>query len=112
MWGASPPTFLRALTGPRGRPDLKNAPKKSGQTAFRYPVFPYTRGHQGVEDQRPFAHQLGVSRYRLLKGGAIQYSEVSVHKSMPTETQNLKPVENYTWFFNTWLLGRPVIADF
>ncbi len=26
MWGASPPTFLKAFPGPRGRPDLKNAP--------------------------------------------------------------------------------------
>ncbi len=30
---ASPPTFLKAFPGPRGRPDLK----KSGQAAFRYP---------------------------------------------------------------------------
>jgi hypothetical protein len=39
LWGAKPPTFLKAFPGPRGRPDLKNAPNKSGQTAFRYPVF-------------------------------------------------------------------------
>ena len=38
MWGASPPSFLKAFAGPRGRPDLKNAPQKSGQTAFSYPV--------------------------------------------------------------------------
>ncbi len=37
MWVAKPPTFLRAFPGPRGRPDLKNAPKKTGQTAFKYP---------------------------------------------------------------------------
>jgi hypothetical protein len=37
MWGAKPPTFWRAFPGPRGRPDLKIAPPKSGQTAFRYP---------------------------------------------------------------------------
>ena len=29
MWGASPPTFLKAFPGPRGRPDLKNAPPKN-----------------------------------------------------------------------------------
>ncbi len=29
MWGAKPPTFLKALPGPRGRPDLKNAPNKN-----------------------------------------------------------------------------------
>jgi hypothetical protein len=28
MWGAMPPTFLRAFPGPRGRPDLKNVPPK------------------------------------------------------------------------------------
>jgi hypothetical protein len=28
MRGASPPTFWRAFPGPRGRPDLKNAPQK------------------------------------------------------------------------------------
>ena len=26
-WVASPPTFLKAFPGPRGRPDLKNATK-------------------------------------------------------------------------------------
>ncbi len=31
--GASPPTDLKAFPGPRGRPDLKNAPNKPGQTA-------------------------------------------------------------------------------
>ncbi len=35
---ASVPTFLKALPGPRSRPDLKNEPKKCGQTAFRYPA--------------------------------------------------------------------------
>ncbi len=34
---AKPPTFLKAFPGPRGQPDLKYAPQKSGQTAFRYP---------------------------------------------------------------------------
>jgi hypothetical protein len=38
MWGASPPAFLRAFPGPRGRPDLKNALTKSGQIASRYPA--------------------------------------------------------------------------
>ncbi len=38
MWGAKPPTFLDGFKAPRGRPDPKNRPKKSGQTAFRYPV--------------------------------------------------------------------------
>ena len=33
--GAKPPTDLKAFAGPRGRPDLKNAPQKSGQIAFR-----------------------------------------------------------------------------
>ena len=28
MWGASRPTFWKAFPGPRGRPDLKNAPQK------------------------------------------------------------------------------------
>ncbi len=28
---------MKVFPGPRGRPDLKNAPKKPGQTAFRYP---------------------------------------------------------------------------
>ncbi len=32
-----PPTFLKTFPGPRGRPDLKNAPQKSGQTAVKYP---------------------------------------------------------------------------
>ncbi len=36
--GEAPPTFLRVFPGPRGRPDLKDAPHKSGKTAFRYPV--------------------------------------------------------------------------
>jgi hypothetical protein len=36
--GAKPPTFLQAFPGSRGRPDFKNAPQKSGQTAFRYPA--------------------------------------------------------------------------
>ncbi len=35
--GAFLRTFLKAFPGPRGRPDLKNATKKSGQTAFRCP---------------------------------------------------------------------------
>ncbi len=37
MWVAKPPTFWKAFPGPRGRPDIKNAPPKSGQTAFKYP---------------------------------------------------------------------------
>ena len=36
--GGEAATFLKASPGPRGRPDLKNAPNKFGQTAFRYPV--------------------------------------------------------------------------
>ncbi len=28
MWGASPPTDLKAFQGARGRPDFKNAPKQ------------------------------------------------------------------------------------
>ncbi len=28
MWGAKPPTFLKAFPGPRGWPDLKNAPQE------------------------------------------------------------------------------------
>ncbi len=35
--GGEAPHILKAFPGPRGRPDLKNAPQKSGQTAFRYP---------------------------------------------------------------------------
>ena len=31
-----PPIFLKASPGPRGRPDFKNAPNNSGQTAFEY----------------------------------------------------------------------------
>ncbi len=38
MRGASAPAVLRGFPGPRGRPDLKHAPQKTGQTAFRYPV--------------------------------------------------------------------------
>ncbi len=38
MLGASPPTFLKAFPGPRGRPDFKKTLKKSGQIACRYPV--------------------------------------------------------------------------
>ena len=38
MWGAKPPTFLKPFPGPRGRPDVKNAPQKSDQTAFKYPA--------------------------------------------------------------------------
>ena len=37
MWGAMLPTFPKAFPVARGRPDLKKQPKKSGQTAFRYP---------------------------------------------------------------------------
>ena len=37
--GLRPQTFLKAFPGPRGRPDLKNAPNKSGQTVSRYPTF-------------------------------------------------------------------------
>ncbi len=37
IWGAKPPTFLRAFPDSRGRPDFKTHPKNSGQTAFRYP---------------------------------------------------------------------------
>ncbi len=33
-------TTWKALPGPRGRPDLKKAPTKTGQTAFRYPKGP------------------------------------------------------------------------
>ncbi len=36
-YGAKTPTFCKAFPGPRGRPDLKHASKKSSQTAFRYP---------------------------------------------------------------------------
>ena len=36
--GATPPTDLKAFPGPRGRPDPKNTPNKSGQIALRYPV--------------------------------------------------------------------------
>ncbi len=28
MWGAKPPTFLKACQSPRGRPDLTNVPSK------------------------------------------------------------------------------------
>ncbi len=42
-------TFLKAFPGPRGRPDLKNAPGKSGQIAFRYPI--YKHGRRACEDR-------------------------------------------------------------
>ncbi len=38
MRGAKPPLLYRVFPGPRGRPDLKNAPTNQGQIAFRYPA--------------------------------------------------------------------------
>ncbi len=35
--GGFAPHIFEGLPGPRGRSDLKNAPKNSGQIAFRYP---------------------------------------------------------------------------
>jgi hypothetical protein len=37
MWGASPPRFLRAFPGPRGRPDFKNAPQKIRPDCLQIP---------------------------------------------------------------------------
>ncbi len=37
--GGEAPHIFEGLPGPRGRPDLKNEPTKSGQIAFRYPVY-------------------------------------------------------------------------
>ncbi len=36
-WGAKPPTFLGAFPGPRGRPDLKNAPKQIRPDCLQVP---------------------------------------------------------------------------
>jgi hypothetical protein len=50
---------VRAFPGPRGRPDLKNAQKKAGQTVFKYPyiyiyIYIYEpRGPVGQEDTWP-----------------------------------------------------------
>ncbi len=62
--GASPPAFLKAFPGPRGRPDLKNAPPKIRPDCLQVP---------GTGN----LHQ-------------TQYREVSVDSNTATETQTLK----------------------
>ncbi len=62
MWGAMPPTFLRAFPGPRGRPDLKNAPTKSGQTAFKYPGQGNGRAGWGAHAHGPAHAAFGMAR--------------------------------------------------
>ncbi len=37
MWGAKPPTFRTVFPGPRGRPDLKNAPHKIRPDCLQVP---------------------------------------------------------------------------
>jgi hypothetical protein len=50
MWGARPPTFLKALPGPRGRPDLKNEPKQIWPDCLQVPSKPNARLEiQGAE---------------------------------------------------------------
>jgi hypothetical protein len=56
MWGAKPPTFLKAFKGPRDRPDLKNAPQKS---PARLPS-----GTQGVPQRPGTRVYLGHGYYR------------------------------------------------
>ncbi len=43
MWGASHPTFWKAFPGPRGRPDLKNAPQQIRPDCLQVPVRPFAR---------------------------------------------------------------------
>ncbi len=37
MWGAKPPTYLKAFPGPRDRPDLKSAPPKIRPDCLQVP---------------------------------------------------------------------------
>jgi hypothetical protein len=52
-WGVKPPTSVKVFPGPRGRPDLKNAPKHSGQIAFRYPILLWLGTHFGRTKDDP-----------------------------------------------------------
>ena len=50
--GASPVTVWKAFPSPRGRPDFKMHPPKSGQHAFRYPVQRDT-GPEDIRQHQP-----------------------------------------------------------
>ncbi len=48
MWGAKPPTHLKAFPAPRGRQTSEMHPPKSGQTASRHPVYEGVRSGPGT----------------------------------------------------------------
>ncbi len=61
MWGAKPPTDLKAIQAPRGRADLKNAPPNnlarllSGtQTVIRVYMGPGCTWHMGTDRSRVY----------------------------------------------------------
>ncbi len=59
MWGAKPPTFLKAFPGPRGRQTSKAHPPKSGQTAFRYPALVLRAASCKAASYKPASLQAG-----------------------------------------------------
>ena len=50
--GAKPPTFLKAFPGPRGRPDLKIAPKKTWPDCFQVPSYVNGGCHESQGSRR------------------------------------------------------------
>ena len=57
MWGAIPSSFLRAFPGPRGRRDLKSAPKDIRPVCLQAPR-PGTRMYPGLLlDRIPYVRQ-------------------------------------------------------
>ena len=52
MWGPSAPTFFKAFPGSRAPPDPPMRPRKSGQTAFRYPGWVPVYGLSGAPAPR------------------------------------------------------------
>jgi hypothetical protein len=83
MWGASPPPFLKAFPGPRGRPDLKNAPNLErvfsqcglGSSArYTYPCgsLVFSRSRPRSLDQRcrscRYGHATTTGRYGHARG--------------------------------------------
>ncbi len=61
MWGALPPAFLKVFPGPRGRPDLKNAPLKIRPDCLQVPSSDVPPAYLGDLTEAGQAGQAGFS---------------------------------------------------
>ncbi len=77
MWGASPRTFLKAFSGPRGRPDLKNALKKTKPDCLHVPslLLPLHKSYEGTEK----VHE-GMAHAGIFPGFQIVKTKAQTHR--------------------------------